>query len=100
MPTRFFDDVGRDSWAVVHGSSVGHGTDGCEPARCRRARTAFDSFRVFKAWFTEMHVHIDEPGRHDQASGVEHFRSRRRQVRAYTFNESVLSPHIGHGIMA
>ena len=72
-------DVAGHGGAVVHRLGVGHAADGGEAAGRRGARAGLDGFGVLEARLAQVHVHVDEAGRHDQAGGIEHLRLRRRR---------------------
>ena len=71
------EDRARHGGVVVHGPRIGHGADSREAAARRGARPGFDGFRTLAAGLAQVAVQIDEPGRDDQARGVERFAVRR-----------------------
>ena len=78
----FSIDVAGDRGVVVHRRGVGHGADGGESARGRRARSALDGLGMLEAGLAQVHVHVDEAGRDDQPGRVEHLGARGVEILA------------------
>ena len=100
VPPRLLDHVAGDRGVIVHRLGVGHGADRREPARGRRARSALDGLGMLEARLAQMHVHVDEPRRHDQPRRVDNFRARpSREIRPDALDDAVLDPHIRHAVV-
>ena len=69
------DDEARDGRVVVHRLGVRHAANGREAAARGGKRAGLDGFGIFLPGFAQVHVHINEARRDDQAGGVEDFRA-------------------------
>ena len=58
---------------IVHRDGVGHGGHGGKAARRCRRRAGGDGLLVALARLAQVHVHVDQPRRHGQPGGVQHF---------------------------
>ena len=68
-----------DAGVIVHRLGVRHARDRGEPAGDRRCGSGRDRLLVLLARFAEVHVDVDQPGRHDPAAlHFEHVRAVRR----------------------
>ena len=73
--SRAVHDVAGDGGVVVHRHRVRHAADGGEASGRRGARAGFDGLGMLDARLAQMHVHVDEARRDDQAGGVEYLRA-------------------------
>jgi hypothetical protein len=62
---------------IRHRPRVRHRSDRGKPALGRGLGSAANRFLVFETRFSEVHMHIDEPGRNQLALCVDHFAARR-----------------------
>ena len=92
--TRAFDDVVRDRGAVIDGFRIRHAADGREPSSRCGPRSAFNRFGVFEPRLAQMHVHIDEAGRHDEPRRVEYLRACSIEVRPDFSDDAIAQQHI------
>ncbi len=69
---RTLQDEARDRAAVVHRVGVGHAGDRREAARERRRHPGRDRLLVLLPRLPQVHVHVDQPGQHQQPARVEH----------------------------
>ena len=73
---------------------VGHAADGGEAARRRRARARRDVLLVLVARLAQVHVQIDEAGRHDLARAVDDLGAVRARARLDGFHHAVLDQQV------
>ncbi len=76
---RTIEDRLHDRGVVDRRIGVRHADDRSAAAERGGTRAGLDRLRVFAARFPEVHLDVDESGRHDAALGVEHGRARRRR---------------------
>ena len=76
----FFEDVSGDAGVVVHRRRVRHARHRGEAAGDRRRGAGRDRLLVLLARLAQVHVHVDQPGTHDEAAAE----SRRPWRRAST----------------
>ena len=93
---RALDDVAGDGGVVVHRQRIRHAANGRESAGRRGARAGLDGFGVLDTGLAQMHVHVDEARRDDEAGGVEHFRARSRQILAHACNAAIFDANVGN----
>jgi hypothetical protein len=67
----FLDDVLGDRAGIVDGVGVGHARDGGEATGQRGARAGEDGLLVFVPRLAQVRVHVDQPGHHPAAAGIE-----------------------------
>ena len=90
-----FDDVAGDRGVIVHRQRIRHAADGGESSGGRGARAGLDGFGMLDARLAQVHVHVDETGRHDQAGGIEDFRAGGFEIRADRGNDAIANEDVG-----
>ena len=94
------DDVAGDGGIIVHRQRVGHAADGGEAAGRRGAGAGLDGFGMLDARLAQMHVHVDQPGRHHQSGGIEYLGTFRVKILADCLDAAVVDAHIGRTFVA
>ena len=93
---RSLDDVAGHRGVVVDRRRVGHAADGGESAGGGGARAALDGFGVLESRLAQVHVHVDEAGRDDQAGGVERLGAAANRFGADAGDAAVFDQHVGN----
>src|SRR5581483_9190315 len=92
------DNVAGDRRIIVHRERIGHRADRREAPGGGSARAGLHGFGVFHPRLPQVHVHIDETGRYDEAGGVQDLGASNADIWSYAGNTSVLDPHVRDSI--
>jgi hypothetical protein len=80
---------------IVHRIGVGHAGNGREAARHGGGCAGRHRFFVFLSGLAQVHVDVDQPGRHDPPGfQIQHLRAVRRQIPSDPRDPAILDAHV------